>query len=465
MRAEFEQGVVVPRTENTKSPKPAFSSALLSVLVRGAVTIGLILLGVLIFVQLVRTSDEAKRVTEPLPPRLVQTVVASPRPVPRTWTTYGTARALTSTEISSEVSAIVRERPKHMQPGVFVEQGELIVLLDTHDFELAAAGRREAIVALEAQIDGLDIQEDSMRRRVELADESVILAHEELKAAELAQSRAGVGEIEINRQRRATITLERDAEVQRDLLRQIPPRRAALRAQIELERTQLRLAERNIERCSIASPYAGRLQRVDVQEGERVAPGAAVARLVDLSVIEIPLRVALASSSSIRIGDQVSLRASNDSGAHWNGRVTRIAPEADGASRSITVYAVVEQGPRANGGPLLLPGQFVVGKIAGRLLASALPIPRSAIDEDRVLVVTENGSIDVRRVGIAFYLDGEFPEIDAQERQWAVITSGLVAGDRVVTSNLDELRVGMIVRASGTKPVETARAPNGESEG
>lgn len=451
-----------PAPSSTSEPRKVW----LSVAVRGVITLAIIAFGFAIFGGLYSTREEAKRVTEPLPPRVVQTVTVATRSIPRAWPAYGTARALVSTELPAEVASVVAFRPKEMQAGVHVERGETIVRLDEHDFEQNAIRAREAIAALEAQLAGLDIEEASWRRRVELADESVLLAKEELNAAEEAQSRTGVGDIEVNRQRRSLIVLEREAETTRDALLGVPPRRMALLAQVALERANLRLAERNIERCTIAAPYDARVQRLDAQEGERVAPGEPVARLVSLAEIEVPLRVAIASSESIRVGDPVRLRASNDSGLTWAGRVSRVAPEADASSRSITVYAVVEQDPEAtDGDALLLPGQFVAGEVLGRVVASALPIPRSAIDEDRVLIVTPGGAIDSRPVEVAFYLDGAFPEIAPDETQWAVVSGGLAPGERVVVTNLDELKVGMTVTATDTAPLSTARANNGKSEG
>jgi len=381
------------------------------------------------------------------------------------------SRALRSAEIASEVSGVVLERPHSIEPGVTVKRGELLVRLDAHDYQQMAVRAREAIAGLDAQIAGLEVERRSFVTRVELAEESVLLAREELRAAQTATAGSGVGEIEVNRQRRALIVLDRDAEVQKEFLAQIPHRRAAIAAQIELERANLRLAERDIERCSITARFAGTLQRIDVREGERVSPGAAIARLVDLREIEIPLHAPLSASSSIRVGDRVWLKPSGEDSASWEGRVARIAPEAESSSRTITVFAVVEQGISSNAAPLLLPGRFVIGRIEGRVTTNAVPVPRSAISEDRVMIVDSAGTIRERAIDIQFYVDTKYPEIDRLETQWAIVSAGLSQGEHIVVSNLDELREGMAVRISDTPlspaPIETktAKAPNGKAEG
>ena len=438
--------------------------------VRAVVAVAIVSAGAGVYLGLVTTREEAKRLSEPPPPRVVQTIEASDRTLPRRWVAYGTTRAMRATEIASEIASVVTDRPDSMQAGVRVADGEVIVALDPHDFEQAAESARETIAALEAQIESLDVEQASLIDRVELAEEAAALAREELERAKAAQSAAGIGDIEVSRQRRNVITLERDAAQQRERLNQIPPRRANLRAQIERERTNLRLAQRNIERCSIEAPYDGTLQRIDVQEGERVAPGTSVARIIDLTTIEIPLRVASSGYGSIRVGDRVMLRASGDSsgdprGDTWNGRVSRIAPEADSGSRTITVYAVVEQDATSEeGASLLLPGRFVIGAVEGRAMAGVIPVPRRAVTEDRVLVMNGAGRIEERDVRVRFYTDDAFPQIDPEEGQWAIVTGELQPGERVVTSNLDELEVGTIVTDAGDGALETARADNGKKE-
>jgi len=100
-----------------------------------------------------------------------------------------------------------------------------------------------------------------------------------------------------------------------------------------------------------------------------------------------------------------------------------------------------------------------------------VPVPRSAISEDRVMIVDSAGTIRERAIDIQFYVDTKYPEIDRLETQWAIVSAGLSQGEHIVVSNLDELREGMAVRISDTPlspaPIETktAKAPNGKAEG
>jgi hypothetical protein len=78
------------------------------------------------------------------------------------------------------------------------------------------------------------------------------------------------------------------------------------------------------------------------------------------------------------------------------------------------------------------------------------------------MVVDENDRVEPRIVTIAYNVDALYPSLHPHERQWSVIESGIDPGDRVIISNLDELRSGTPVR-----PVDatgTLAGTNGESQ-
>src|SRR5690606_9085501 len=128
-------------------------------------------------------------------------------------------------------------------------------------------------------------------------------------------------------------------------------------------------------------------------------------------------------------------------------RIERMSPEADAASRTVTVYAVVEQDPFGDMSTLLLPGQFVRGALSSSEAEDAVLVPRVAVRDDRVMVVDAEGRASERRVRVEFFLRGERPGVAPDERDWAVVSEGLAEGERVVISNLDDLRPGAAVHA------------------
>ena len=155
--------------------------------------------------------------------------------------------------------------------------------------------------------------------------------------------------------------------------------RAALEARLAVEEAQEATAALNVSRTVIAAPFEGRIVDVNVDTGERVAPGQVVARLVDLSHLEVPLQAPVSAASSIRVGDEVSVMADGPSGDTWTGRIARMSPEADPTNRTVTVFVEIQQDPSGSES-LLRPGQFVIGTIAAGGAASRLASMQPFLD-------------------------------------------------------------------------------------
>ncbi|MCW5776732.1 MAG: efflux RND transporter periplasmic adaptor subunit, partial [Phycisphaeraceae bacterium] len=241
-------------------------------------------------------------------------------------------------------------------------------------------------------------------------------------------------------------------------------------AQMVNQEAASRIAADDLERTTIRSPIDGVLQRVDPRPGELLGVGAPVARIVDLRRVEAPLRLPVSAAASVAVGDRAELVADSPAATRWDGRVVRIAPEADARTRTITVFVEVEQridygadDPLAGARTLLLPGQFVIGRVYSGRSEPRVLVPRRALDSDRVMVVVREGEgwrVRARAVAPPRFIEAEFPTLDPDETQWAVIPAGLEDGERVVLAGRDELADGMAVRVGDAR---AARPANGDA--
>jgi RND family efflux transporter MFP subunit len=123
------------------------------------------------------------------------------------------------------------------------------------------------------------------------------------------------------------------------------------------------------------------------------------------------------------------------------GRIERINPAATAGSRSISVYAVID-----NKEGLLRGGMFAQGALTLSRVDNALAVPASAVHEQigqTFVYAIENGIVKRKnvKVGVA----------DAGGRMQ--VLEGLAAGDRIVRVNLGSLREGTTARLSGPEPV------------
>lgn len=413
--------------------------------------------------------------TRPQPPRIppeqraqqVSVITARLAPVTRTWRGYGTARAKDAADVAAQVAAEVVERPERIEAGNRVAKGDMIVALDDEEFRRRLSSAREAIRALEAQVEGLDVEKASLEESVRLAEEAVRLTQREVERAKAAVEEGAATPGEVERLQRELTQTQRERTELQQRLSMISVRRRQLEAQIRERRAEASLAELNVQRCRIAAPFDGAIQEVHVDPGERVSVGEVVARLVDLSRIEVPLRLPISAGAQLDVGDAVRLRADSPGGRSWRAEVARIAPEADSRTRTLTAFVEVSQSPEPGPGALL-PGQFVIAEISAGQSRRRIVVPRAAVRGDRVWVVAgEDDRVEPRRVRVAHYLEARFEDVAPRETQWAVIESGLEPGEQVIVSNFESLEAGRLVEATdagaGDSEVERASESGGSA--
>lgn len=427
----------------------------LSILFRLGVVAGVLGVAVLVFVVLLGSRREIDREDAAASPPIVQSVVARSHSVPRMWQGYGTARAMDVADVAAEVAGRIVDRAIENEPGRAVSAGSVLFEIDKVDYAERLVAAQQTVVSLNAQIAGLDVEERRLKDQASLAREERDAAQRDYDRVVEAVQRGAGSASETDRFLTSLRGSERGLSTLEQQLELIPSRRASLRAQLAGARADQRVAEENVTRATIVSPIAGVLQSIEPELGERVNVGEPVARVVSLARMEVPLRLPVSAFRTIGIGDPVELAADGPEPAAWTGTIVRLAPEADSSARTVTVYVEVTQDPSDPG--ILLPGQFVVGSVAGDAGEPMVVVPRRAVESDRLFMArpepkdTEAGArvasaVVPRSVRIAYYASGELRDIDPAETEWAVLAPGsLEPGDVVIVSNLEQLRAGMIV--------------------
>ena len=237
-------------------------------------------------------------------------------------------------------------------------------------------------------------------------------------------------------------------------------------------RARLQQAERDLERTELRAPYAGRVRQEQIDVGQFVSRGVAVAKLyaVDYAEVRLPLPdrelayldlalahrpVAEAAAgqdpdaevSARAPGPRVQLSAEFAGRRHsWQGAVVRTEGEIDPKSRMIRVVARVEDpyGIASEGGqPPLAVGLFVEAEIEGTTALDVFALPRTALrrgrsgESDRVLVVDGDSRLRFRNVDVLRI-----------ERDQVIVGGGLQSGERVCISPLRAVTDGMRVRVA-----------------
>jgi RND family efflux transporter MFP subunit len=358
---------------------------------------------------------------------LVRIMEVAPTRRQLTVTAQGTVRPRTESTLVSEVSGRVIRVAPSFAAGGFFENGDVLVVIDPRDYELAVVTARSQVA--------------QARVRAEMEEAQAKVAREEW-----AQLGDGMG----------------SPLATREL--QLEEARAALAAAVAF----LEKAERDLARTRIRAPFAGRVREKLVDIGRFVSPGVPAASIFAIDYAEVRLPIPDADIAYLDLpttyrrsgtnsdGPEVRLRA-DFAGQHqqWHGRIVRVEGEIDPVSRMVYVIAQVDDPYGRKGGKTapLAVGLFVEAEIMGREVEDAVVIPRSAVRGGYVLIVDDEDRLRFREVDIL-----------RLGRDEAIVTSGLRAGDRVCVSPLEAVTDGMKVRTmQSAVPTESDSVEVGEN--
>lgn len=241
-------------------------------------------------------------------PRVV-VMRADPVALQRPWTGYGSAEAMDSADVPARVTAVVVEVPPEIVAGRSVRAGQLLARLDESDFLRQVEISTETIKQLDAQLAQIEVEEQSWRQRMTLAEEDRRLARNDLERVQRALEAGAAKEREVDQANQTLMAAERVLIAAQEELSKVPTRKAALAGQRGRESALLKQAQENLERCRIVSPLDGVLAAVDVELGENVMAGQRIARVVNLDHVEVILRLPAGARRDVHIGDAVDRKS------------------------------------------------------------------------------------------------------------------------------------------------------------
>jgi membrane fusion protein (multidrug efflux system) len=288
----------------------------------------------------------------------------------------------------------------------------------------AEPGQRVPAGALLARLDDTAIRDQALsgRAAVATARNANELAKRELERAEALMKAGAISE--------------------RDLER---ARNGALAAQTQLANATALYAsaQQQQDRTQIRAPFAGVISARQANAGDIVSPGTALFTIVDPSTMRLEASVPAQSLSLIRVGLPVQFTVSGYETRVFTGRVTRINPTADPATRQVRIIATIP-----NAGAALVAGLFAEGRIAAETRTAPV-VPVVSVDERGVrpsVMRIKNGRVE--RVEIELGLRDD-------QSETVEVRAGLVPGDTVLLGTARGLTPGTPVKVSA--PSDTKR--------
>jgi len=320
----------------------------------------------------------------------------------------GTVRPAREVTLRPRISGEVVEMAPEFVPGGEVGQGEVLLRMDDADYRIALEQRQselqQSIAALEIEHGRQQIAENDFRqlnKELQPENRALVLREPQLKSAEAAVRAA---------------------------------RAAVQRAQLDLERTTVR------------APFHAQVMTREVNLGSQVSSGSALARLVGVDTYWVETTIPLDRlrwlkfSEDAASGSPVAIRHRSAWPADQvrEGYLYRLVGELEDDTRMARVLVAVDDPlGRASGAnlPSLLIGSFVECRINGRPIENVSRLPRDLVRKDQTVWVMRDGRLAIQPVEIVF-----------QDAEFAYVSEGLMADDRVVTTNLATVKEGIPLR-------------------
>ncbi len=201
----------------------------------------------------------------------------------------------------------------------------------------------------------------------------------------------------------------------------------------------LDIARKSLQDARLTSPIAGVVSQRLMQPGERVAPEARIAEVVNLSQLELQAALSAEDAAQVKVGMQAQLHAEGVN-APIPARVLRINPSAQVGSRSVLVYL----GMQGQAG--LRHGVFAQGEL-GTQAVKTMAVPVSAVrtnkPEPYVQVVQEGKVAHIAvKPGARALVDGQ---------AWTSVED-LSEGAQVLLASAGTVAEGTTVQFTGANP-------------
>ncbi|MCA1827010.1 MAG: efflux RND transporter periplasmic adaptor subunit [Myxococcales bacterium] len=309
----------------------------------------------------------------------------------------GTLVAVRSVTVASELPGTVRELG--FESGAFVHKGDMMVKLDTstEEAQLAAA------------------------------------------EAEAAVAKSNLGRTKTLRGQNAATPADLDAA----------------QARYDQAAANVGVLRATIAKKTIRAPFDGRVAIRQVELGQVLSPGTAIASLQSINPIHADFYLPQQVLADLHVGLQARMKTDVFPDQTWNGIVTVVNPEVDLATRNVRVRATF---PNNDG--KLKPGMFANVEVLSADERNVLVIPATAV----IYAPYGDSVYAIEQKEKQLVAHQKFVRLGERRGDLVQVVSGLNAGEDIVSTGAFKLHNGstLVIRNDLAPTFEEAPKPTAD---
>ena len=349
------------------------------------------------------TTEKRKQAADE--PLTVEVLILEQSDFPVTIKTNGIIQPRSQASIASQVSGTITQVSPAFTSGGFFNAGDTLLSVDDRDYIIAVKIASAALI------------------EVKLA-----LTEEQAKS---------------NQAQRDWQRLGREGKANELVLRK--PQLASAHASLASAQAQLEQAQLNLQRTQILAPYAGRVLTKNVDIGQFVTIGSALADIYATDQVEIRLPLNSQQQHYVQLPEPfkphsrayyppVNIIAQFGNQRYsWSGKLTRTEGALDAKSRQLYTVATIENpyGRDNSNKPSLKIGQFVSAEIAGKILNNIFVLPTASVYEGDQVIIFKDGLLHRQNINVIW-----------RDSRNTIVDVGIHAGELLVTTPLSAVVSG-----------------------
>ncbi len=335
----------------------------------------------------------------------------------------------------------------NVKEGQSVIKEQILILLDESDVQLTLNHKLADVAELKALITSEKNRNKNDIAALKLEQSLVALAEKKLKREEKTSKTNLTSQSSFDSQKQALQNQKLALKVRQLSITNHPARLAQLEARLAHKRALAQQAEKDLQRATVKSPFAGIVLSTDVSPGERVRPGEKLLTLYSTENIELRAQLPQKYVSIIKqaLQQQVTLRGSaTTSQGNIDINLHRISGAM--AETGLGVDALFEVNNEA--ARLLLIGEVLEATLNLPEIADVYSVPVSSIyGTNRLYRVNESrlSAVNVEKLG------GQIK----QGKQFVLVRSAkLKPGDEIITTQLPHAVSGLKVEVRNAPVTE-----------
>lgn len=398
---------------------------------------------------LIETGPEAQKrpIVKKLPVVEVQTLKAAPYTV--MIDAAGVVKAGTQSNLVAEVSGRIVSIADNFKEGSYFDKGDVLLQIDKANYTSAIEIAKSEVAVNQANLIQLNAEQKSNQNAIALAKQNLSIGNKELTRIRALSKGNSVSRATVDAEERRINQLKQTLQNLQGTQNTFASRKNAIQARITASKAKLKQEELRLSRATIKAPYAGRVLKKNVDYGQFVPVGLALAEIyaTDFVTVELPLslneyellampeafrnkQIAPEQFPNVTFRNPDSIRKES-----WQGKIVRTSAALDAQSRQINVIARIDKPYDARQGissPLRI-GQYLKANIRGKTFDKVYALPPNAVIYNREIRLLEDGKLSIVPVKVLWNAS------DAT----VIETTQAIEGKSLVLTNLAQAVNGM----------------------